>query len=274
MVSKKQRKRYQKTIAKFCLMDDTFMAKFFENNIQDTEYLLHLILENDKIRVEKVIGQYSIANLQGHSSRLDIYAVDEHGNHFNVEVQRTNSGAIPQRARSHVGMVDVNHLAEGEDYIARKDIYVIFITEHDVLQEDRIISHVERTIQESGNLFHDGSHIIYVNGAKRGNDSELARLMQDFFCSNPDDMHNKQLAQRARYLKYNEGGVTEMCELMEELAREEAERAAKKATLKEKRRIAKGFLSDGIPVAIVVKNTGLSSEEVEKIAARLSKKIA
>ena len=95
-------------------------------------------------------------------------------------------------------MVDVNHLAEGEDYIALKDIYVIFITEHDVLQEDRIISHVERTIQESGNLFHDGSHIIYVNGAKRGNDSELARLMQDFFCSNPDDMHNKQLAQRAR----------------------------------------------------------------------------
>ena len=53
-------------------MDDTFMAKFFENNIQDTEYLLHLILENDKIRVEKVIGQYSIANLQGHSSRLDM----------------------------------------------------------------------------------------------------------------------------------------------------------------------------------------------------------
>ena len=36
MISKKKRKRYQKTIAKFCLMDDTFMAKFFENNIEDT----------------------------------------------------------------------------------------------------------------------------------------------------------------------------------------------------------------------------------------------
>ena len=35
---------------------------------------MHLILEDDKIRVEKVIGQYAIANLQGHSSRLDIYA--------------------------------------------------------------------------------------------------------------------------------------------------------------------------------------------------------
>ena len=117
-----------------------------------------------------------------------------------------------------------------------------------------------------------------MNGAKRGNDSELARLMQDFFCSNPDDMHNQKLAQMARYLKFNEGGVTEMCELMEELAREEAEKAAKKAaakaTLKEKRRIAKAFLKDGISVAIVVKNTGLTNEEVEKIAARLGKKIA
>ena len=55
MISKKKRKRYKKTIAKLCLMDDTFMAKFFENNIEGTEYLLHLVLEDDKIRVEKVI---------------------------------------------------------------------------------------------------------------------------------------------------------------------------------------------------------------------------
>ena len=278
MISKKKRKRYEKTIAQFCLMDDTFMAKFFENNIEDTEYLLHLILENDKIRVEKVIGQYSIANLQGHSSRLDIYAVDEEGNHFNVEVQRTNSGAIPQRARYHADMIDVNHLAEGEDYAALKDTYVIFITEKDVLKENRLLSRVERIILESGNAFNDGSHIVYVNGAKRGDDSELARLMEDFFCSNPDKMQNKKLAQRARYLKFNEGGVTEMCELMEELAREEAEKAAKKGEKKgekkARREVAKNLLMDGLSIEQVSKNTRLSHEEVEKIAVRLGKKIA
>ena len=278
MISKNKRKRYQKTIAKFCLMDDTFMAKFFENNIEDTEFLLHLILEDDKIRVEKVIGQYAIANLQGHSSRLDVYAVDRYGNHFNVEVQRTNSGAIPKRARYHADMIDVNHLAAGEDYAALKETYVIFITEHDVLQEDRIISRIERTIQESGKLFKDGSHIVYVNGAKRGNDSELARLMQDFFCSNPDDMHNQKLAQRARYLKFNEGGVTEMCELMEELAREEAERAAKKAAkkaaYKKSIKIAQNFILAGASIDLVVQGTQLPREEIEAIAKRLGKLIA
>ena len=72
---------------------------------------MHLILEDDKIRVEKVIGQYAIANLHGHSSRLDIYAVDRYGNHFNVEVQRTNSGAIPKRARYHADMITLHNPA-------------------------------------------------------------------------------------------------------------------------------------------------------------------
>ena len=111
---------------------------------------------------------------------------------------------------------------------------------------------------------------MYVNGAKRGNDSELARLMEDFFCINPDDMHNEKLVQRAKYLKFNEGGVTEMCELMEELAREEAKKAAYEKTVE----IAKGFLEDGISVDIVAKNTKLPREEVEAIAKRLGKLIA
>ena len=34
MISKKKRKRYQKTIAKFCLMDDTFMAVVFGGELQ------------------------------------------------------------------------------------------------------------------------------------------------------------------------------------------------------------------------------------------------
>ena len=98
--------------------------------------------------------------------------------------------------------------------------------------------------------------------------------MQDFFCSNPDDMHNKKLAQRARYLKFKEGGVTEMCELMEELAREEAARAAKKAAYKKSVKIAKNLLEAGVSVDLVVQGTQLPREKVEVIAKRLGKLIA
>ena len=87
-------------------------------------------------------------------------------------------------------------------------------------------------------------------------------------------MHNKKLAQRARYLKFKEGGVTEMCELMEELAREEAARAAKKATYKNSVKIAENFLEAGVSVDLVVQGTKLPREEVEAIAKRLGKLIA
>ena len=87
-------------------------------------------------------------------------------------------------------------------------------------------------------------------------------------------MHNKKLAQRARYLKFNEGGVTEMCELMEELAREEAERAAKKAAYKKSIKIAQNLILAGASIDLVVQGTQLPREEVEAIAKRLGKLIA
>ena len=45
------------------------------------------------------------------------------------------------------------------------DSYVIFITENDCMGQGLPLYHIERTIQETGKLFKDGSHIIYVNGS-------------------------------------------------------------------------------------------------------------
>ena len=46
-----------------------------------------------------------------------------------------------------------------------------------------------------------------------------------------------------------------MCELMEELAREEAEKAAKKAAYKKSVEIARGLVNDGVSLEIVAKIT-------------------
>ena len=45
--------------------------------------------------------------------------------------------------------------------------------------------------------------------------------MHDFHCKKADDMKNKLLAERARYLKEDEKGVKHMCRIMEEMAKEE-----------------------------------------------------
>ena len=54
--------------------------------------------------------------------------------------------------------------------------------------------------------FDDGEHIIYVNGSDKNASTELGKLMHDFFCTSPDDMHYKELANKVRYFKEDEKG--------------------------------------------------------------------
>ena len=47
--------------------------------------------------------------------------------------------------------------------------------------------------------------------------------MHDFFCTNPDEMHYKELAKKVRYYKEDEKGVSMMCKAMEDMRNEVAE---------------------------------------------------
>ena len=51
----------------------------------------------------------------------------------------------------------------GDQYQELNETYVIFITENDVLGANLPIYHVDRIIRETGKMFNDESHIIYVN---------------------------------------------------------------------------------------------------------------
>ena len=66
----------------------------------------------------------------------------------------------------------------------------------------------------TGEPFHDGAHILYVNGEYRG-DSDIGKLMHDFNCTDADEMNIELLAQGTRYLKESPEGVSEMCREME-----------------------------------------------------------
>ena len=65
--------------------------------------------------------------------------------------------------------------------------------------------HIDRYVRETGKLFEDGSHIIYVNGNYKGDD-EIGNLMQDFHQTDPDNMHYKELSQEIRHFKEVEEG--------------------------------------------------------------------
>lgn len=196
------------------------MTKCFENNIECTELVLHIVLDKPDLKVQKVRTQYTIKNLQGRSVRLDIYATDNAGKKYNIEVQRTDKGAGAKRARYNSSIIDANLILAGEELEDLPETYVIFITENDVIGGNKPIYHIERCDVESGKKFGDGSHILYVN-AKYQDDTPLGKLMHDFSCTNPSDMNYEVLAKRARYFKEDKEGVITMCQAMEDLIKEE-----------------------------------------------------
>ena len=91
----------------FRLLDDDFCTKVFED-IECVELLLRIILKKDDLKVIEVHSQYNMKNLQGRSARLDIFAIDSAGNVLNIEIQRSDRGAGPRRARYHSGLIDAN----------------------------------------------------------------------------------------------------------------------------------------------------------------------
>ena len=154
------------------------------------------------------------------------------------------SNVTPKCLRYHSSMLDAHSLRPKEDFSALRDNYVIFITENDVIGKGKPLYRIERRIEETGELFNDGEHIIYVNGADRDSSTALGRLMHDFFCTDPDDMNYQQLAKKASFFKENEEGKAAMCKVLEDMRNETAREAAELKSIEiAKRLIAQGKLS-------------------------------
>ena len=216
-IAPERRAELLEIIRNFRLMDDTFMSKVFEDK-ECAELLLRVILGRDDLTVVRVVSQYELKNLQGRSARLDIYAVDNKGKQYDIEVQRSDEGGNPKRARYNSSLMDANSLLPGDNYDNLPESYIIFITEHDVLKGGKPLYTVNRTISELDHeIFTDGSHIIYVNGEIR-NETALGELMQDFFCKDPHKMNYELLSRRTEYFKESKEGVDTMCQIMEDYA--------------------------------------------------------
>ena len=259
------------------LMDNRFLNKALDGNIPATQRMLRIILNNDKIKVRKVGVQQWLQNLYGHSAQLDILAEDENGTQFNVEIQRNDEGASAKRARFYCGALDMHFLDIGEKYEDLPEAYVIFITENDVLKKGWPLYNVQRCLTGNGEVFEDGSHVVYVNAACQ-DDTPLGRLMQDLNCKNPAKMHYKELADTVNYFKTTKEGEANMTSVIEMYAKNHAEKVAAKVAAevaeetahKSNVEVAKNLLAEGMSEDFIVRTTKLSLEEVRELAAKQS----
>ena len=248
------------------LFDDDLMSRVFDKNIEATELILRIILERD-IKVIRVDGQDELKNHEvgGRNITLDVHALEENGEEIDIEVQGNAAGANVKRARYHSSMLDSRMLRERQDFKKIKNSYVIFIYRHDKYKKGLPLYHIDRYVKETGELFDDGSHIIYVNGSYKGND-EIGRLMADFHQTNSEHMHYMTLAQSVKHYKETEEGRGQMCEAVEKYAKE----YAKEYAINEKVVSVKNLMENmKLTLEQAMDALGIQGDERTKIAEKL-----
>lgn len=171
----------RKTLQELTLKDN-FM---FGAVMCEEEYcrrLLELILDIPIDHVEVSKEKSIVYHPEYKGVRLDVYAKDEMGTRYNVEMQAVSQPALGKRVRYYHSQVDMDLLTAGAEYIELSKTYVIFICDFDPFQEGRYRYTFRRQCLEVADLsLEDGSETIFLNtrGTKTGDISvELEKFLQ------------------------------------------------------------------------------------------------
>ena len=108
--------------------------KVMHNNPDVCKELLEILLQ---IKINHIVMQTEETievDYDKKGVRLDVYA-EGASKAYNLEMQATDNGEIPERARYYQGILDVQALNQGDDYKDLKDSYVIFICVPDIFQK-------------------------------------------------------------------------------------------------------------------------------------------
>lgn len=223
------------TVKSYTYMTDCFMTMAFDKPV--AQHILSVIMGKNLI-VKSVKSQPVEDDFFSRSCRFDVLAEDSNGKIYNIEVQNSNEGAVPRRARYNCEKLDELVIRKGMAYNDYPETYVIFITQNDVLGDGLPIYHIRRHIEENGKLFDDGQQIIYVNGENTDTSTALGQLMADMQQKDAAKISNKILADKMNILKKGRTFET-MCREIEKLTADVTAEVAAKVTAEEQKKAIK-----------------------------------
>ena len=105
--------------------------KVMRNNPDVCKELLEILMQIKIDHIEMTSEETVEVDYGKKGIRMDVYAVGAN-KAFDLEMQASDKGDLPERARYYQGILDVQELYAGEDYRTLKDSYVIFICIPDI----------------------------------------------------------------------------------------------------------------------------------------------
>lgn len=185
----------QKWLEKIQIKNDVVFCTVFLDE-EDCRELLQRILGMHIVKLKVVLNQKTIQNnIFQKGTRLDIYAEDDKGNMYDIEMQLTKTRELVPRSRYYHCEMDGHQIATGETYEELKQSIVIFLCEFEMrCNEDPTICLDEKR------------KTIFVNlHGKRDELSEKLRNLLDYLeTSVPTDEFTKSLERKVEEVKSND----------------------------------------------------------------------
>lgn len=168
------------------------MKKKFEDLEFKDAFMFATVMEDAEIcrRILMCILGFPIREVKVHTEsailvnpdyrgiRLDVYADDQEGSLYNVEMQTTDKGNLPKRSRCYQGQMDVAFLEPGEDFNRLPKSFVIFICTFDPFDRRRYVYTFEERCQEDGEPLGDETCKVFLSTKGENRDEVSEELIQ------------------------------------------------------------------------------------------------
>lgn len=159
----------KKTLQEMTIMDGFLFGEVMQDP-ENCRILLERILDMEIKQVEVITEMTMQYHPDYHGIRLDVYAKDEQGSHFNVEMQ-VRKTPVEKRSRYYHSFLDMFLLRTNTDFDQLPDSYVIFICDYDPFGRSSYRYRIDSRCLEFPDLdIPDGRHTIILNN--RGSNRE------------------------------------------------------------------------------------------------------
>ena len=220
------------------IADNFMFCKIFSTRLDLCRRLIEILLER-KVKEVKVAEQEKVIDIIAGAKRvqLDVYATEEDGTVYNLEMQTAHKPVLEKRARYYSGMIDLNQLEKGTAYKKLPDSIVIFLCTFDHGQRGLPVYEYENRCKADPDMvLGDGRKIIFVNLMADTRDCTeevrnlysyfLTGLSSDPFTEDLDNaVSNARLYQdwRVEYMEWRANEMDHECDLIEARAEGKAE---------------------------------------------------
>ena len=256
------------------LDNDLMFAKVMKS-VKLCRELLRRILPDIKIdKIKFPQTQKIFKEVAGtHGIRLDLYTKSDDGTKvYNIEMQTTNTGSLPNRSRVYHGLMSLDSF---EDYGNMPTQFVIFICTFDLFKQGRhkyTFKNICLEDKDKNLELNDGTVTIFLNSQGKLDDvsPELKNFL-DFVAGvkAKDDKFIDELEEKLNYARHKLAWRDQYMRITmrdKDKIREGEIKGRREGKLEKALEIAKKLIAEGMNVLDISQIVGLPLEEINSLA--------